>query len=320
MNHAHEESRRDVLANFSGVFSALAAAATWGLGLVAIKASIGDVEAAPGYLAVQLASSLTALVAAAVLTRRPILPNNGRLGFTFGTGILEYALAYGLMIVGLGLTSVTNAALIGASEPILIAVMAWVILREPFDRSLRLAILVSALGLGLVVTPDIALTGMTPAAIGDLLILAGAAAGAAYAVASRHLLHKTNALTIAIAQQLAGLGALVAALAVLRVVAPGTVQLPTLSQMPSAILTGILVHGVAVWLHLHALRRMSAGMFSTYLALVPVFAIAAASLFLGEQLTILELVGSALLIAAVAGAQAGHMSSPKAKEKAHVHA
>ena len=316
MNHAHEESRLDVLANFSGVFSALAAAATWGLGLVAIKASLGDVEAAPGYLAVQLASSLTALVAAAVLTRRPILPNNGRLGFTFGTGILEYALAYGLMIVGLGLTSVTNAALIGASEPILIAVMAWVILREPFDRSLRLAILVSALGLGLVVTPDIALTGMTPAAIGDLLILAGAA----YAVASRHLLHETNALTIAIAQQLAGLGALVAALAVLRVVAPGTMQLPTLSQMLSAILTGILVHGVAVWLHLHALRRMSAGMFSTYLALVPVFAIAAASLFLGEQLTILELVGSALLIAAVAGAQAGHMSSPKAKEKAHVHA
>ncbi len=64
----------------------------------------------------------------------------------------------------------------------------------------------------------------------------------------------------------------------------------------------------AVWLHLHALKRMPAGAFSLFLALVPVFALTAAHLALGEAITPPPLAGGALILAAAIAA--GRRASP----------
>ena len=52
-----------------------------------------------------------------------------------------------------------------------------------------------------------------------------------------------------------------------------------------AALSGIVQYALAFWLYLFALQHLRASVAAFYLALIPVFGIAAASVFLGESLS-----------------------------------
>lgn len=72
----------------------------------------------------------------------------------------------------------------------------------------------------------------------------------------------------------------------------------TLTTFALAVLGGLLQNTAAVWLHLEALKWMPAASFALYLGLVPVFALGAARVVLGEPITAPQLVGGALVVAA----------------------
>ena len=280
------------------VVCAIASAACWGMGIVAAKGALVAGVAPVSLLVVQLVASLSLLSLAAVFSIRRI-PSASAANVKGAalSGVLEYGATYALAAFGLALTTAGNASLIGAAEPALIVLAAAVILRERVGKRLLALLALVTLGLVLVVLPDLASAGAPN--FGDLLVLGSATTGAVYAVLSRRFVHSIAPLPLSILQQGAGLVAVI--IGVLVAAQLGWVRWQTSSSAIGigwAVLSGVLQHGAAVWLHLHALKGMPAGMFALFLALVPVFAIIAATLALGEHVTTAQVMGGTLIFAA----------------------
>jgi threonine/homoserine efflux transporter RhtA len=73
----------------------------------------------------------------------------------------------------------------------------------------------------------------------------------------------------------------------------------TATALTWAFISGMLQFALPFWLHLVALRHMPASIFSFFLALVPVFGVIGAMLFLGERLGAIQIVGGVLLVGAL---------------------
>ena len=284
------------LASRQATLFAVGAAACWGFGVVVAKASLDDGMPAAGLAVVQLAASVTALhvcgVAAGSRPERRQPPARA-----FWSGVLEYGASGTLFAFGVARTTAGNAALIGSAEPALIVLAAVLILKEKAGRSVIASVGLATVGLVMLIGPEIARTGAPRS--GDLLVLASAVTGALYAVASRRLVATMNPLRLAAWQQTAGLAALFP-LAAAVLWFDGGFGAWSPFAVTLAVLSGLLQHTAAVWLHLHALRRMSAARFSLYLGLVPVFALGASSAVLGESITAPQLAGGGLVVAAAA--------------------
>ncbi len=295
--HGENITARSVV-SWIAVVCAIGSAACWGTGIVAAKGALVAGVSPTSLLLLQLVASLALLSVGALFSmdRIPRSPAPAVKGAVF-SGILEYGATYALAAFGLALTTAGNASLIGAAEPALIVLAAALILGERAGKRLLALLALVTVGLVLVVLPDLASAG-TPR-VGDLLVLGSATTGAVYAVLSRRFVHSIAPLPLSLLQQSAGLIAVV--IGVLVAVQFGWVRFGTAASLAGlgwAILSGVLQHGAAVWLHLHALKGMPAGMFALFLALVPVFAIAAATLALGEQVTSAQIMGGALIFGA----------------------
>jgi len=68
-----------------------------------------------------------------------------------------------------------------------------------------------------------------------------------------------------------------------------------------AVITGVIQYGCAFWFYLNAIQEIPATQAASFLMLIPVFGVAGASLFLGEQLTFIQFLGGILILAALAG-------------------
>jgi drug/metabolite transporter (DMT)-like permease len=279
------------------VICALLSALSWGFGISAVKHALSFMPPAP-LLLLQLLFSAGVIGLLAVLSRAP-LPSRRRMLLAGATGILEFGIAYGVGTVGLYLTSASNAALISASEPFFILLLAWLILREAVHRVVALCGLAAALGLGLVLMPD-----MRHAELGflggDLLLLAMAFCGGLYAIASRHIVASIDPLMLCALQFAAGSVFVVALVVTGHLLGLFDGRPPlTAAGVGMAFLSGMLQFALPFWLHLVALKRMKASLFSFFLAMVPVFGVIGAAIFLGERPTPLQLAGGALLIGAL---------------------
>lgn len=282
------------------VLAAILSAACWGSATVMSKGVL-DHMPPMSLLAIQLTASITVLWLAVIVLR-------SRLRFDRPTrraslsGLLEPGFAYTFGIIGLALTTASNAALIGAAEPLLILLLAWLFLKERIGGRILLLAAVATLGLVLVVAPDAAgLTGEGSLA-GDMLILAGTFFAALYVIATRHLvgIGTIEPLPLSALQQSVGLvwtlGVLaIALLAGLATLGLGGLPLPVLLL---AAASGVIQYALAFWLYLFALQSLPANVAGFYLTLIPVFGIAAAFTFLGEALSGPQWIGAALIIMA----------------------
>jgi drug/metabolite transporter (DMT)-like permease len=228
------------------------------------------------------------------------------------SGAIEYALTAGLFAYGVAWTTAGNAALINATEPVIIALLAVVFLREPLSARLIGVIACVTAGLLLVMSNELRTTGSLRA--GDLMVLAAALSGATYAILSRQLVSSIDPLPLAWAQQLWGLAAL---LLLAAIASAFDIELFSVTHasdrsraIASALGSGILGHAAAVWLHLHALRRMPASAFAVFLGMVPVFTFAGAYVLLDEVVSMTQFIGGALVITAALGAAGVYRTSP----------
>jgi drug/metabolite transporter (DMT)-like permease len=311
----HNPRVRDIAAEACGshhpptllsILCAVSSAACWGIGTVAAKGALEEGIKPLSLVIVQLTASL-ALLSLAVLPRmRQIkLPTFANTEGAALSGVLEYGVTYALAAFGLALTTAGNAALIGAAEPALIVLAATLLLREQIKSGSVILLAAVTAGLVCVMWPDVVSVGLPGA--GDLLVLGSAATGAVYAVLSRRFVRDIAPLPLSVLQQAAGLlavlvGSLTAMLAGWS--HAGTAGFGKhVAGLELAVLSGLLQHAAAVWLHLHALKGMPAGAFAMFLALVPVFAVATANLALGEAIAPSQLAGGLLIVTAAAGAR-----------------
>lgn len=283
-------------------------AAGWGFGIVASRAALESGLDVFALALIQLAASVALLGGISAMVGR--WPSGALVNRSVPSGTIEYAFTYTVFAFGVARTTAGNASIIASAEPVLIALLAGLLLRERIGRRFLAALCVIVAGLLLVTGPDLASAGRPRD--GDLLVLASAATGALYAVLNRRLVAGADPLPLALAQQAVGLVVLGGAVAVL--VATGVTSFPPLlASAPSeafwlAILSGLLQHSAAVWLHLHALRGMTAGRFGVVLSLVPVFALVGAYAVLSEAITLMQLAGAALIGIAIILSRRRHES------------
>jgi len=260
--------------------------------------------------AVQLTASVVLLSIAIVFRQQRFQWSLG--GIVGGaTGLLEPGMAYMLGMIGLSFTSAINASVITSSEPIMIILLGWLLFKEPIRSRTALSAVLAISGVLMVTSAgarDSHVGGAT-AHTGDFLILAGTLCAAAYVVLSHRLVQKMEPLHLLILQQGYGLALilLVWCIHLLNYFEPLASKFHSRGAIPAAgwfwaASSGIVQYALAFWLYLIALRKLRANLAAVSLALIPVFGVGGAWVFLGESLSGIKIAGVVIIVLAMAGA------------------
>lgn len=265
----------------------LAVTALWGWTFVVVA----DAVAVYGVLAfLALRFTLAATVLAAGWGRRL-----DRRTMVAGAGIGAFlAAGYLLQTFGLRLTSPTNAGLITGLFVVIAPVADHLLYRTSMRRSAWAAVALSVAGMALLAGG----TSLRPAS-GDLLILACALAfGLHIAVLSRHAARfDAGALTLA---QMATLAVVFAiGWAALEPLRP-----PTPPVWGAVVITGLLASAAAYAIQTWAQQHLSAARTALILTAEPVFAAMFGYLLAGDRLSAVQILGGAMIVAALVMAEA----------------
>ena len=186
----------------------------------------------------------------------------------------------------------------GASETLIVVLLAWPLLGElPHARTLA-AVVVGAIGVTAVSGAPQPAQALSP--IGIALILGGVIAAALDTVFCRRLAIEADPITMTAASQLVGL-AFVGASAPLWPME----QLHLLAAphiFVRIVISGILIHAVATLLFNVGLTGVSASAAALLFPSVAIFTAVGGIVFQGESLRVLQMVGAALIVgSAIAG-------------------
>jgi drug/metabolite transporter (DMT)-like permease len=270
-------------------------AACWAAGTVMSKYSLETVPPLT-LLVVQLSASVGALWTAALFTRA--LPQRSMLKHGW-TGILEPGLAYIAGLIGLAHTSASSASLLGATEPFVVLILAFFLLRERFSRRALPLLALALLGTLLVSFEQ---GNGENSFYGDFIYFLGVGFAALYVIISRKSVTHLDPLPLAALQQSFGLVVALIALPI----GLWTGEASQLGNVPlsawgMAALTGVVQYALAFFFYLSALKTLPVTRAALFLTLIPIFGIAGSALFLGEQMTLVQLIGAACILGALLG-------------------
>lgn len=276
-----------------GVLLMIASATAWAMGTIASKAVLNTYHpSAFPLLVTQLAASVVLVVLVARLRGHRIRPA-WRSGWT---GLLEPGLAYSLGLAGLAITTASNATVLGSVEPVLVPLLVWMLYHHRPSRQ-RL-VLAGMATFGAVVVSWGGGTHGGGSVAGDLLVLAGVAAAALYAVVSSRHVERHPVAALAASQQMWALAA-TGVLAVVVSFTMPTTWLTTTDGLIWAAGSGILNYALPFCLYLAALRHLNVSTAAGYLSLIPVMGLAGSFVFLGERPSGIQVLGAAIVAASL---------------------
>ena len=276
----------------------VAAAALWGAATVLNKALLSSVPPV-SLLAMQLAASTFALWLVIALRGNSWPSLSAAMPLAL-LGVLNPGISYTLGLFGLAYVSASMTTLLWAAEPILIAVIAAVVLREPVSRQLALVIASGLLGVVVVTDTLVGFGHSGNEAIGILLLLSAVVCCAFYSVFSRKLILSADAIVTVAIQQTAGLvWAVALLLASTRFGTALDLAVIPWHLIAASALAGLMYYALAYGLFIAALRHVPAGVAGGYFNLIPVFGIALAYAFLGERLGALQWAGATVIMISV---------------------
>lgn len=284
------------------IWTAVAAAACWGLGTTLSKLSLSCVAPIPLLIA-QLAVALALLAPVTALMNKQAI---GLCPFAAAslTGILEPGLAYALTLGGLRTVPAGKAALIGGFEPFMIVGLSWLLFGDRVSRSVLLACLLALAGAALIEAPEPAPSitqHLASAWRGEAMIWAGVVCAGFYVASTSRLVKQIPPLPLVLGQTLAAL-----LFAILLLVATGPARFSfapfsgiSLKVWSLIALSGAVQYGLTFWLFASSLEGLSPAVAGLALSLIPVFGVLAATLLLGEQIMPMQLAGAALVLVAI---------------------
>lgn len=264
------------------------ASALWGGAVCATKYALGGF-APVTLLAVELAAA-AAVLWAALLIRGYRAPRVWWLPLVLG--LLEPALAYLGDTLGLSMTSAVHGALLSGLESALVVTLAAVVLRERITAAAALAVLLAVAGLTVLAGLD----GSHGTAAGDLLVAGGVLSASLYTIVAKRFDDGSDTLSLTtwqftVAAVAAG-GAMAARWATGAEPVPAAV--PPRFWLAAA-LVGVAGYGVSFLLFNAVISQVAATQAAVVLNLIPVFAFAGATIFLGEAVSGGDLAGAALV-------------------------
>jgi drug/metabolite transporter (DMT)-like permease len=200
-----------------------------------------------------------------------------------------------LMFEGLKRTSAADAGIITATLPAVVAIMSVLISRDRLSRTQALAVLLAVAGLMLVQTTGAARG--TSTLIGNLLIGGAVLCEASFVVLGKRLAPPYRPLRLSFGANLAGLVLAVPLVLIdapaldLAAIRPGMWLLGTWYALAASVL--------CLWLWYRGLPHVETWLAGLATAAIPVAALAASALYLGETIDPTKLAGAALVISAI---------------------
>lgn len=214
----------------------------------------------------------------------------------FIISFFEPGLYFALETYGLRLTSASKGSLIIASVPIAVLILSRIFLKEKISIRGAAGIVLSILGIAVLVLGGNARDILANSSLfGDLLVLGAAVAAACYILLARDLGRSVSAVGITGFQVFYG----AAFFAPFYFFGKGQAS----PVLPASVLAlGFLAVGATIGAFLsynYALGRISASRASIFINGIPVVTALGAWIILGETLTPLQILGAAVVIAAV---------------------
>jgi drug/metabolite transporter (DMT)-like permease len=215
-------------------------------------------------------------------------------------GAAGYALPLVLASYGIRHSTATNASLLIGVEPLGIAFLGVLVLRERLGRARVLALALGVVGATVLVVDGIPLVTMTyaPHPVGDLILVAAGLAWAPYTVAGKQLLARYDPIAVSAASLVVALPCL---LPVAAVEAARAVWVP--AAIPAALavaaVLGLVVSAGMTVLWNAALGGMDASRLAGFVFLQPLAGVALGAFVVGEPVGRYALLGGALVLAAV---------------------
>ncbi len=223
-------------------------------------------------------------------------------GMFWAMGILGLALTYLLQYLGLRLTTVSNAALLHATETVFLSLLAFLFLREAMPKAKVAGIVVGLVGVYLIIANGWHLPAFSGLTQGNLLIALALAFEAASSIVGKGLVARYPIHSVVTYQMLSGAIALApfSAYELTRLAAQGYAPaLPPAAALWSLayLILPCTVFGYMVWFTV--LDKREAGEMSIFLFIQPVAGAFLGAYFLGDRITTFTVLGAALVLLAV---------------------
>lgn len=269
-------------------------AAIWGVNFAVVKVVLDELDPLV-FNAVRFPLAAAMLGLAVALRRGPLLPDRRDIAPIVALGLLGNVAYQLCFIVGLDWTQAGNASLLLSTTPGWTVLLSAALGHERPTRWVWFGVGATLVGMALVVLgrgETISLGSQTLR--GDLLMVAASILWSVYTVAGRGPLARYGALRVTTWALWVGTPVLVA------VGVPGAVRTDFSAVSAGAWLgvlyAGLLAIGLAYLLWYRGVRRLGNSRTAIYSNLVPVWALLAAWLWLGEVPTRLQLLGAAVIL------------------------
>ena len=276
--------------------SALFAVIIWGGTFIATKIALREVSPVT---IIWMRFGIGALILGmAVSVRRQFaLPSKNDLAYFALLGFIGVTFHQWLQATGLQTARATTTAWIVATIPVFTALLGWLVLKEKMNLARVGGIAIAALGVLLIVSDgDLsALVSGETGAIGDLLILISAPNWAVYTILSRRELARHPAARMMFYVML--LGWLFTCVWIFGF-GPGLSEIPQLSPKGwgAILMLGIFGSGLAYIAWYDALQAIPASQLGVFINIEPLVTMMLAAPMLGEQITLISLLGGAIII------------------------
>jgi len=269
-----------------GLLSGLTAAAIWGGMYVVSKVVL---ETIPPFALITLRLVLgfgTLSIPVVLRGRLQLAPR--QFWQVFGIGAIGYGISLGFQFVGTKLSTAANGALVTSATPAFVLPFAALLLRERITPWNSLALLVSTLGVLAVIDPRTA--QLQPELFqGNLFLLGAALTWALYSVLVRKATREMDVLTVS---WVAFLGGLPLAVPLgLRELAGVGIGPITPGILAGVLFLGIIATALAMYLWNAAFADLDASIASLTFFAQPMVGAILGSIFLGEPITPLFLLG-----------------------------
>lgn len=273
-----------------GILAGLGAASIWG-GMYVVSKVVLDII--PPFTLVTLRLLLGIVALWFIVARR------GGTGFTsrqtlqaVGVGWVGYGVSLGFQFIGTRLSTASNGSLVTSATPAFVLIFAALILDEPITRKRLAALLISSLGVVAVIDPSTAQFSSNTF-LGNLSLVAAALTWALYSVLVRKVTFDLDVLPATMVFFWGGLCVSVpAAIWELQVIPVGQI---TWGVILGVLYLGIISTALAMFLWNKAFAILEAGVASLTFFAQPVVGASLGALFLHEELSLLFILGGALI-------------------------
>lgn len=275
---------------------ALFSVVVWGATFIATKIALRDVSPAT-IVWMRFAMGVVILGSAVVLRKQFAIPDKSEWLYFALLGFLGVTFHQWLQATGLQTSKATTTAWIVATTPVFIAILGWMALKEKLTLVQILGIAFAAFGVLLIVSKGNipALFAGTEGNPGDILVFISAVNWAVYTILSRRELARHPATRMMFFVML--LGWLFTNVWIFGF-GPGLSEILKLTSASwTAILVlGVLGSGFAYLTFADALQALPAAQLGVFYNIEPLVAAFVASLFIGEAITFISMLGGVIIL------------------------